>query len=190
MPQNEVDNPAARVMIVEDEEAHADAMQEGLERRGHHCQVVHDGAAAIARLQAEDFDIVVTDLVLGGAEDGLDVLQTARKHAPDAKVILVTAHSSVETCRQALQQGAFDYVEKPLDLDELRTLVDRAAELTAQKRTIHELREQLDDKYGFENIIGNSPAMLKVLEKVRRVAPTNLPVLILGESGTGKELVA
>ncbi|MBS3734331.1 MAG: sigma-54-dependent Fis family transcriptional regulator [Phycisphaerae bacterium] len=186
----DVDNAAASVLIVEDEHAHAEAMQEGLQRQGHECAVVHDGAAGIARLQAEHFDIIVTDLVLGSEEDGLAVLGAARKRSPDTKVILVTAHSSVETCRRALQDGAFDYVEKPLDLDELRTIVDRAAELTAQKRTIRELREQIDDKYGFENIIGNSPAMVKVLEKVRRVAPAGLPVLILGESGTGKELVA
>ena len=190
MPASKVDNPTARILIVEDEQAHAEAMEEGLSRVGHACAVAHDGAAGIARLQAEHFDIIVTDLVLGGEEDGLAVLRASRKRSPDTKVILITAHSSVETCRQALQEGAFDYVEKPLDLDELRTLVGRAAELTAQKRVIRELREKLDDRYGFENIIGNSPAMLRVLETVRRVAPADLPVLILGESGTGKELVA
>ena len=96
----------------------------------------------------------------------------------------------MQTCRTALQQGAFDYIEKPIDLDELRAVVGRAAEDTAQKRTISELRERLDEKYGFENIIGHSPAMLRVLDTVRRVAPSDLPVLILGESGTGKELIA
>jgi two-component system response regulator HydG len=89
-----------------------------------------------------------------------------------------------------LQQGAFDYIEKPIDLDELRAVVGRAAEDTAQKRTIAQLRQRLDEKYGFENIIGHSAAMLRVLDTVRRVAPSDLPVLILGESGTGKELIA
>ncbi|HAU38212.1 MAG TPA: sigma-54-dependent Fis family transcriptional regulator, partial [Phycisphaerales bacterium] len=83
---------------------------------------------------------------------GLAVLAAAREHAPAAKVILVTAHSSVQTCRQALQEGAFDYIEKPLDLDELRAVVSRAAEHTAQRRMIRELKQQLDEKYGFENI--------------------------------------
>jgi two-component system response regulator HydG len=181
---------SADILIVEDEAAHAEAIEEGLSRLGHRCVTVHDGASGIARLGAERFDIIVTDLVLGGPEDGLAVLAAARQRSPDTKVILITAHSSVQTCRAALQQGAFDYIEKPLDLEELRTVVTRAAELTAQRREINELRERLDEKYGFENIIGHSPAMLGILETVRRVAPSNLPVLILGESGTGKDLIA
>ena len=92
---------AADILIVEDEEAHAEAIQEGLARLGHHCTVVHDGASAIARLSARTFDIIVTDLMLGGPQDGLAVLAESRKTSPDTKVILVTAHSSVETCRQA-----------------------------------------------------------------------------------------
>jgi two-component system response regulator HydG len=179
----------AEILIVEDEVAHAEAIEEGLSRLGHHCTVVHDGASAIAVLQNRHFDIVVTDLKLGGPEDGLTVLGAAQR-APGTKVILITAHSSVGTCRTALQQGAFDYIEKPLDIDELRTVVSRASELTAQRRTIRDLRERLDEKYGFENIIGHAPAMLRILEIVRRVAPADLPVLILGESGTGKELLA
>ena len=181
---------SAEILIVEDESAHAEAIQEGLSRLGHTCVVAEDGAAGIAQLTSRHFDIIVTDLVLGGPEDGLAVLAAARKKSPDTKVILITAHSSVETCRAALQQGAFDYIEKPLDLDELRTVVSRAAEMTAQRREIRELRERLDERYGFENIIGQSPAMLDILETIRRVAPTDLPVLVLGESGTGKELLA
>jgi len=180
----------AEILIVEDEAAHAEAIEEGLSRLGHQCTIVNDGASAIARLQNRHFDVVVTDLRLGGPEDGLAVLTAARQRAPDTKVILITAHSSVHTCRTALQEGAFDYIEKPLDLDELRTVVSRAAELTAQRRQIRDLRERLDEKYGFENIIGHSPAMLSILETIRRVAPADLPVLILGESGTGKELLA
>jgi two-component system response regulator HydG len=180
----------ADILIVEDEVAHAEAIQEGLTRLGHRCTVVHDGRAGIARVQSHPYDIVVTDLVLGGAEDGLAVLDATMKHSPGAKVILITAHSSVQTCRTALQKGAFDYIEKPLDLDELRAVVSRAAEDTAQRRTIAELRQRLDEKYGFENIIGNSQAMMRILETVRRIAQADLPVLILGESGTGKELLA
>ena len=185
-----VENAVASILIVEDEVGHAEAIAEGLKRLGHKCVAVHDGASGIARLQAQPFDIIVTDLVLGGAEDGLAVLDAAVKHSPGTKVILITAHSSVQTCRTALQKGAFDYIEKPLDLEELRTIVTRAAQDTAQKRTIQELRGRLDEKFGFENIIGHSPAMLQILDTIRRVAPSDLPVLILGESGTGKELLA
>ncbi len=181
---------AADVLIVEDEAAHAEAIKEGLSRAGHRCTIANDGAGGIAKLRGRHFDIIITDLVLGGPEDGLTVLKAAAAHSPGAKVILITAHSSVQTCREALQEGAFDYIEKPLDLNELRAVVSRAAEHTAQRRTICELKGRLDEKYGFGNIIAQSPQMLRILETIRRLAPADIPVLILGESGTGKELLA
>ena len=185
MPQT-----AADILIVEDEIAHAEAIEEGLSRLGHRCTVVHDAQAAHRELTGRCFDIVITDLVLGKGPDGLSVLAEATTACPGAKVILITAHSSVQTCRTALHQGAFDYIEKPLDLDELRAVVSRAAEDVSQRKTISELRQQLDEKFGFESIIGYSPAMLRILDTVRRIAPSDIPVLILGESGTGKELLA
>jgi DNA-binding NtrC family response regulator len=181
---------AADILIVEDDRAHAEAISEGLSRLGHRCTTVHDGGSAVAMLGGRRFDILVTDLVLGDGPDGLAVLDAAAEKSPGTKVILITAHSSVQTCRTALQQGAFDYIEKPLDLDELRAVVTRAAEDTAQRRTIQELRQRLDEKFGFENIIAHSPAMLRILQTVRRIAASDIPVLILGESGTGKELLA
>ena len=184
------ENVTAEILIVEDEEAHAEAVQEGLQRQGHSCTVVNDGQTGISRLAAKQFDIIVTDLMLGDGPDGLAVLAAANEKSPHSKVILVTAHSTVDTCRTALQQGAFDYIEKPINLDDLRAVVARAAEMTAQRRVIKDLRRQLDQTYGFENIIGHSRQMLDVLDTVRRVAVADLPVLILGESGTGKELLA
>jgi len=180
----------ANILIVEDEEAHAEAMNEGLSRLGHRCTVVHDGTSAVARLVSAPFDIIVTDLRLGGSIDGLGVQQAAAEHAPAAKVIVVTANPSVETCRTALQNGAFDYIEKPLDLDELRAVVTRASEVTAQRRTVREMKQELDEAYGFEEIVAASPVMIRILETVRRVATADLPVLLLGESGTGKDLLA
>ena len=187
---SELDDVRAQILVVDDEVAHAEAVAEALARLHHHVTAVHSGSDALARLRAQHFDVIVTDLVLGGPVDGLEVLRAARKDSPGTEVILVTAHSSVATCRQALQEGAFDYVEKPLDLDELRAVVQRAAEKTAQQRVIRELREQLDERFGFESIIGQSAAVVRILETIRRMAPSNLPVLIQGESGTGKELIA
>ncbi len=186
----QAEQAVADILIVEDEVAHADAIEEGLSRLGHRCVVAHDGDEAVGRIRSQHFDVIVTDLKLGGECDGLDVLRAANEHLPGAKVILITAHSSVQTCREALQEGAFDYIEKPINLDDLRTVVSQAAELTAQRRVIHELREQIDEKYGFENIIAHSPGMMRILDTVRRVSSSDLPVLILGESGTGKELLA
>ena len=186
----ETENFRAEILVVDDEPVHAEAVADGLAKLKHNCRVVHSGAEAISRLKAQHFDVIVTDLVLGGEYDGLAVLDAARKDSPGTEVILITAHSSVATCRSALQQGASDYIEKPLDLDELRAVVQRAAERTAQQRVIRELRQQLDKHYGFEGIIGNSPAVAQILETIRRVAPADLAVLIQGESGTGKELLA
>ena len=187
---DKISKPTAAILIVEDEVGHAEAIEEGLTRQGHRCTVTHDGTTAIARLSSNPYDIVITDLMLGGDIDGLGVLAAAREKLPQAKVILITAHSSIDTCRQALQNGAFDYIEKPLSLDELRAVVYRAAEMTAQKRTIAELKQRLDDKFGFGNIIGQSQPILKNLDIIRRVAKSDIPVLLLGESGTGKELFA
>ena len=184
------ESTAADILIVEDEQAHAEAIDEGLSRLGHRCTSVHDADAAEAAIRGRPFDIVITDLMLGGPVDGLGILELVKQHQPGAKVILITAHSSVDTCRSALQRGAFDYIEKPLDLSELRAVVGRAAEDTAHRRTICELRERLDEHYGFESIIGQSEPMLKILDMVRRVARADIPVLILGESGTGKDLLA
>ena len=180
----------ANILIVEDEEAHAEAMDEGLSRLGHKCTVVYDGTAAVAKLSAMPFDIIVTDLRLGGSIDGLGVQAAAAKHCPAAKVIVVTADPSVDTCRTALQNGAFDYIAKPLDLDELRSVVSRASEVTAQRRTVQEMKRHLDETYGFEDIVASSAVMVRILETVRRVAVADLPVLLLGESGTGKDLLA
>ena len=185
-----VEQARANILIVEDEEAHAEALAEGLSRQNHRCTAVHDGQSAIDQLTRQGFDIVITDLMLGAGPDGLAVLDAALEHCPAAKVILITAHSSIDTCRQALQKGAFDYIEKPIHLDELRLVVSRAAELTAQRRTIRELRQRLDEKFGLGNIIAQNPTMVKNLDTVRRVARSDIPVLILGESGTGKELLA
>ena len=185
-----LDKFRADILVVDDEVAHAEAVAEGLARLKHNVQMVHSGDEAIDRLKAEHFDVIVTDLVMGDERAGLGVLAAARKYSPGTEVILVTGHSAVDTCRSALQEGACDYIEKPLNLDELRVVVQRAAERTARQRLIRELREHMDKHYGFDGIIGHSPGIVRILETVRRIARSNLPMLVQGESGTGKELIA
>ena len=196
MDRETLENAAANVLVVDDYDAHAHAVADVLASVGHHCQVAFTSEDAIARLKAERFDVIVTDLMFNRQPEGLDVLRAAKRFSPASEVILITAHSSVETCRTALKDGAFDYVEKAgmgaeeLNPDDLREVVARAAQITVQQRALRRTREQLDDDHGFEGIIGSSAPIIGVLDTVRRLAPSNLPVLIQGESGTGKELVA
>lgn len=180
----------AQVLIVDDEPDHAEAMAEALRRPGHVCTVVHSLKAAEEELRHGVFDVVVTDLVMENETAGLSVLAVARSHQPMAATIMVTAHGDVPTAKAAIQGGAYDFIEKPLDLDVFRNLVQRAAETVLLRHQNASLRGQIDSAFGFEGIIGGSAAMRAVIDTIRRVAPSNLPVLILGESGTGKELVA
>ncbi|RKY75685.1 sigma-54-dependent Fis family transcriptional regulator, partial [candidate division KSB1 bacterium] len=183
-------NIRGEVLVVDDEPAHAEVVAEGLARQNHNVEIAHSASQAIEKLRQKHYDVIVTDLVMENDEAGLDVLSAAREYSPDTEVILITGHASVPTCRSALQQGACDYIERPLDLDKLRAIVNHAAERVIQKRTIEELRQRLDEHYGFEGIVGNSPAMLQILQTARRIAPSSLPILIQGESGVGKELLA
>jgi len=178
-----------RVLIVDDDEAHAEALADGLELDDHFCKIATSGTEAVERLQEESFDAVLTDLVMHDVT-GLEVLAEARKLQPDAVVLLITGHGSVETAVEAMRSGAADYLTKPVNLGELRTKLPRAVAAVRDRKANIELRRQLDKRFGFENIIGHSPQMQRVFDVLGQVASTSATVLILGESGTGKELVA
>jgi two-component system response regulator HydG len=184
------DNLSAQVLVVDDEAGHAEVMAEALRRQGHVCTIVHDSVAAIDELRHGTFDVVVTDLVMDHEDAGMKVLAAARQTQPDAEVILVTAHGDVPTAKAALKGGAYDFIEKPLDLDVFRNLVQRAAQTVMLRTQNAQLRRQVDDRFGLEGIIGSSAAIRRIMATIRQVAPSNIPVLITGESGTGKELVA
>lgn len=182
--------PTAQVLIVDDEAEHAEVMAEALRRRGHVCTIVHDRSAAVDELRHGAFDLVVTDLVMDSDRDGMEVLAAARQTQPNAETIMVTAHGDVPTAKEAIKGGAYDFIEKPLDLDVFRNLCDRAIQTVMLRAQNTQLHQRLDEQFGFEGIIGQSPLMRTLITRMKQVAPSNIPVLISGESGTGKELVA
>ncbi|MCA9284630.1 MAG: sigma-54-dependent Fis family transcriptional regulator [Phycisphaerales bacterium] len=178
------------MLIVDDEVEHAEAMADALRRPGHVCTIVNSLSDAEEELRHGVFDVVVTDLVMESEVAGLRVLELAKQLQPEVETIMVTAHGDVPTAKAALQGGAYDFIEKPLDLEVFRNLVNRAAETVLLRHRNTALQGQLDAAYGFEGIIGESAAIRQVIHTIRLVAPSNLPVLIRGESGTGKELIA
>jgi two-component system response regulator HydG len=147
-------------------------------------------ASALALLDQESFDVVITDLRLGDAEGGIDVLKAVKRGAPHAEVVLLTAFGSIASAVEAVKLGAYDYQSKPFEPDELLLVVRKAMERRALVREVEQLRAKLEREMGVERFVARGPAMASVLDLVRRVAPTDASVLLLGESGTGKELVA
>ena len=180
----------SQILVIDDEQEHAQVMCEALQRLGHRCDVTYSLAEARERLAKKNYDVVVSDLVMDGRRDGLDVLREASALTPPPPVILVTAHADIPTCKQALNAGAYDYIEKPLDLDYFRAQVNRAAESAALRKQNQILQDEIELHSGFEGIIGASTAMRAVVQVARQVATSDMSVLIMGESGTGKELIA
>jgi two-component system response regulator HydG len=182
-------DPPAEVLIIDNEESHAETVAEGLERVGYHCKVATSGTEGAKLIEEAHFDLIITDLVMGDI-DGLGILARAKLDQPDAEVILMTGHGTVPSAVEAMRNGAFNYLLKPLDLAQLRVSAEKAVESSRLRRTNVELKRRLDEKFGFEGVIGDSPMMRDVIERLKRIAPTNATVLIQGGTGTGKELVA
>ena len=178
-----------RVLVVDDDENHAEAVADSLEPHGYECQVAGSGEKGLALIESDEFDVVITDLKMGEI-DGLELLQKAKEELPDAEVILLTGHSSFKSALAAGQAGAFMYLTKPVDISELRQAVERASTRIRLLRKNAELSRRLDEKFGFEGVIGNSPSMKKIIDRLKQVSPMNTTVLIRGDNGTGKELVA
>ena len=178
-----------RVLVVDDDEPHAAAVAESLDRVGYDCVVATSGALGLKLIEEQVFDIVITDLIMDGV-GGIEVLAKAKRELPDAEVVILTGHSTVSSAVKAMQAGASTYLTKPLDINELRTKADKASQSQRLQRSNIALQMQLNEKFGFEGVIGNSPAMHSVVTKLRQIAPTSASVLITGESGTGKELAA
>lgn len=179
------------VLVVDDERDHADGIAEAIEKLNVKAITVYNSKDALEIVRDRSVDIVVTDLKLGDSHDGLAILDEAKKHNPNTEVILITAYATIDTCKEAIRRGAYDYLVKPIDIDQLRTLVEQAGRRasTGYRRQIK--RGETDKEYFvFDGVRGENPAMAGVFEVLRRVAPTNISVLIEGQSGTGKELLA
>jgi len=176
------------IMIVDDERNHADGVAELLEKYCAESVVIYNAEKALETLENQSFDLVVTDLKFDGAVDGLAILQKAKSVNPECEVILMTAYASVETCKQALKQGAYDYLKKPVSVSQLRTFVQQIKEKHTREKS--RVRNVAQDGFVFDGVTGSSQKMDRIFEILKRVAPTDLPVLIEGESGTGKELIA
>ncbi|MHC5036519.1 MAG: sigma-54-dependent transcriptional regulator [Planctomycetota bacterium] len=184
----ETDSPI-RVLVIDDLKSHAEATAEALSVVNYACAWTTSGEEGLALLDRGEFDIVVTDLVMRGIS-GIEVLRRVKERFPEVEVLVVTGYSTVESAVEAMQQGAAHYLRKPVNIAELRAVVAKAVEKQGLVRRNIELKRELDQRYGIEGIVGNSPTMKPVFERVRQVAPTTSRVLISGESGTGKELIA
>ena len=180
----------SNILIVDDEQEHAHVMCEALQRLGHRCDLSFNLSEAEARLAKKSYDVIVSDLMMEGRPEGLEVLRLGLRLVPPPPVILVTAHADIPTCKAALSEGAYDYIEKPLDLDYFRAQTNRAAEKSALQKQNQILQALIEEQAGFDGIIGTSVSMRAVVTMARQVANSDIPILILGESGTGKELIA
>jgi Nif-specific regulatory protein len=178
-----------RILIADDHDSLRRGLAQALAEAGHEIEEAPNGNAAIERLHEGFFDVVVSDLKMGGST-GLDVLKTAKTLHPSSAVILMTAFGSVSTAVEAMKNGAFDYVQKPFEVEEMEIKVQKALEMRRMQHQIDYLRHAQGDIYDFDRIIGSSGALEKVLGIVRKVAKANTTVLVRGETGTGKELIA
>jgi DNA-binding NtrC family response regulator len=177
------------ILVVDDERTICIAIQRLLKGRGYDVSTASSGEEAIRELQETPHQLVITDLSLKEMT-GLDVLRWVKQEAPGTAVIVITAYGSEKIAVEAMKLGAADYLPKPFDNDELELVVERVFEEMALRRDLRAFQEQAADTYRFENIIGKSAAMQRVFDVIRKVADTDLTILIRGPSGTGKELVA
>jgi len=179
----------ARILIVDDQERMAAVIATALRFANYECDVVTDSERALALLANHTYDAVVTDWKMPEI-DGMELLRRVKRDSPGLPVILITAYGSVSSAVAAMRAGAFDYVTKPFDNDELRATVGRALEMARLRRENTYLRQATTTRYWPSTIIAESPRGREVIDLVRRAAPSHAAILIQGESGTGKELVA
>ncbi|MFQ5743860.1 MAG: sigma-54-dependent transcriptional regulator [Acidobacteriota bacterium] len=179
----------SRVLVVDDEQSMRHMLAIALRQEGYEVVVASDGEAARKEIEAHPVEVVVSDIRMPGL-DGIELLRFVRQHSPRTEVILMTAYTSTETAVEALRLGAYDYIGKPFEVDELKVTVGHAIERRTLRKENLYLRRELSDRHRLDKLLGRSPTMRQVFDLIQRVAESDITVLISGESGTGKELVA
>lgn len=178
-----------RIIVVDDEPGMREFLEIMLHKDGYAIDTAADGAEAIDKIEENLFDLAIVDIQMP-VLNGIEVLKKINEKSPDTTVIMITAYASHETAIEAMKLGAYDYITKPFKIDEIKLVIKKALDKKKLERENTRLRKELETQYGFGNIIGRSPSIVKVFELIKRVAELNVNVLIAGESGTGKELVA
>ncbi|MFH1241230.1 MAG: sigma-54 dependent transcriptional regulator [Pseudomonadota bacterium] len=182
-------NKQPSILVVDDESLMREALSDWLREDGYEIGLAASGDEAIAKAEEKTWQVVLLDLKMPGM-DGLETLRRLKEVSPDSEIIMMTAYATIDTAVQAMKEGAFDYLVKPFDPDEIEMQIKK---IVVHKELVLEnilLRRKLEEKYQYDEIIGKSDAMQEIFELIRRVAPTDSTVLITGESGTGKELIA
>ncbi len=179
----------ARLLIVDDEKHIREGLEKALSLDGYEVELASDGKTGLDRIREGNIDLVITDLKMPKIS-GEELMRAALEELPYLPIIILTGHGTIENAVEAMRNGAYDFITKPLNIDKLSLIVKRALENSSLKRQNRELLDQLKKKYSFENIIGKSAPMKKVFETIELVAPSRANVLIFGDSGTGKEMIA
>ena len=178
-----------RILIADDEDGLRWVLEKGLKQAGYRVLAVKDGESALQEVEAEPFDLILLDIRMPGV-DGLTLLAKIREARPDTLVVIMTAHGTMETAIQAMQRGAYDYLAKPFDMDEVLLLAERALSVRRLSQEVSRLKTGLQEVWEFGALVGRHPRMQEVYKTIGRVAASDVTVLLRGESGTGKELVA
>ena len=179
----------SKILVVDDDRGHRTMLRTLVSGWGYEVAEADDGSVAIEKVHDEPFDLILMDVRMVQVS-GLEALPEIKRFNPAIPVLIMTAYSSVETAVEALRKGAYDYLTKPLDFEELKLAIERAMDHTRLKKENRELKKRLGEPFDPGNIVGSSKVMMDLLETAALVAPTETTVLITGESGTGKEIVA